>query len=43
MAPFASLDHLVYATSHLERTLDDLERGLGVRSLPGGSGHVAIG
>ncbi len=42
MAPLAPLDHLVYATPHLERTLDDLERALGVRPLPGGA-HPAWG
>jgi hypothetical protein len=37
-----ALDHLVYAVSHLEAGVADLERRLGVRASPGGS-HRGLG
>ncbi|MGE5415112.1 MAG: VOC family protein, partial [Syntrophomonadaceae bacterium] len=37
-----SLDHLVYATPDLERTVAELQGGLGVRAAPGGR-HIGEG
>lgn len=34
--PVARVDHLVYATPDVDRTVDELERRLGIRAAPGG-------
>jgi len=41
-AILSRVDHLVYGTSDLAMTVDDLERTLGVRAMPGGR-HVGEG
>ena len=37
-----TIDHVVYATPDIQRSIDDLERRLGVRASPGGS-HTGAG
>ena len=37
-----TIDHVVYATPDIQRSVDDLERRLGVRASPGGS-HTGAG
>jgi Glyoxalase-like domain len=39
MTALARLDHLVYATSDLEKTVEELDVRVGVRAAPGGQHH----